>query len=259
MPTGVYDHTNRIKYKPGMRLGPYNILLLERTRKNKSGNWFGKFECPHCEEHNIFEANITQVVNGNTTSCGCIAKKIRQETGRKCLKYNLVGKNFGYLKVIKDTGKRTGNGRPIWLCQCCLDNNYVEYNTEQLQRGKISCGCIDSHNSNGEEKIELLLKGNNIDYLKEYSFLECKNPKTNRVLRFDFYLPDYNICIEYDGRQHFIEKGSWGELESLQEIQHRDNIKNQYCKDNNIKLIRIPYWDYNKIDKEYLMELIIND
>lgn len=67
----------------------------------------------------------------------------------------------------------------------------------------------------------------NIKFEKQKSFKDCVNPKTNSKLYFDFCLPDYNCCIEYDGRQHFKEySGSWDKLE---DIQYRDNIKNQYC------------------------------
>lgn len=64
-----------------------------------------------------------------------------------------------------------------------------------------SCGCL---NSKGEEKITQILLKLNIIFYKEYQFIDCINPKTNTKLRFDFYLPDYNCCIEYDGKQHYV-------------------------------------------------------
>jgi hypothetical protein len=62
-------------------------------------------------------------------------------------------------------------------------------------------------------------------------------------------LPDYNICIEYDGIQHFESVDYFGGELGFINTQMRDNIKNEYCKNNNIKLIRIPYWDYENIDQ----------
>ena len=77
---------------------------------------------------------------------------------------------------------------------------------------------------------------------------------------FDFYLPDYNTCIEYDGEQHFHtpnnKTSTYFTKEKIDEIQYRDSIKNQYCKDNNIKLIRIPYTDYNLLNEKYLLDKI---
>lgn len=64
-----------------------------------------------------------------------------------------------------------------------------------------SCGCLVSK---GEEKINFILQELKIKFNTQKTFNDCINPKTNTKLRFDFYLPDYNCCIEYDGKQHYI-------------------------------------------------------
>lgn len=115
----------------------------------------------------------------------------------------------------------------------------------------MSCGCKNF--SKGELKIKNILQKLNISFKQEYKFKDCINPKTKYPLRFDFYLPDYNCCIEYDGEQHFIE-GCF-QNNDLKDRQYKDNIKNLYCKNNNIILIRIPYTDLKKINKEYLISL----
>jgi len=96
-------------------------------------------------------------------------------------------------------------------------------------------GCPHCNESKGENKIEKILKENNIIYERQKTFDGCKNIKK---LFFDFYLVDYNICIEYDGEQHF--QPIYG-IEKLKNLQKNDNIKNIFCKQNNIKLIRIKY------------------
>ena len=73
---------------------------------------------------------------------------------------------------------------------------------------------------------------------KKKTFKGCKSKK---LLQFDFYLPKYNILIEYDGIQHYKPVGFFGGKKEFKETQMRDNIKNKYCKDNNINLIRIRY------------------
>ena len=86
----------------------------------------------------------------------------------------------------------------------------------------------------------------------EYKVDDCKDI---RHLRFDFYLPERNVCIEYDGEQHFapvkygssIKRGT--PEERYKETKRRDNIKSDFCKKNNIDLIRIPYMDFNKISE----------
>jgi very-short-patch-repair endonuclease len=75
--------------------------------------------------------------------------------------------------------------------------------------------------------------------------------------RFDFYLPDINTCIEYDGKQHFNFVGTWYQTkEEFERAIQRDKEKTEYCIKNNIKLIRIPYYDYDKLNEEYLKGII---
>lgn len=101
-----------------------------------------------------------------------------------------------------------------------------------------------------------------LSFIQQKKFLDCKD-KT--YLPFDFYLPDYNCCIEYDGEQHFhIPKNKASTFftkEKIDLIQKHDNIKTEYCKNNNIKLIRIPYTDYNKLNIDYIVNKLekLND
>ena len=107
------------------------------------------------------------------------------------------------------------------------------------------CTNVESH---GEYEVRMFLEQNGINYIPQYRFNDCKYKNT---LPFDFYLPDYNVLIEYDGEQHY-KPVNWGcdkdEREKLFKLtQIRDQIKTEYCKNNNIKLIRIPYYDFNNI------------
>ena len=74
--------------------------------------------------------------------------------------------------------------------------------------------------------------------MKDKRFKQCKN---KRQLPFDFYLPDYNICIEFDGRQHYKSIEYFGGEKHLEYVQYNDKIKTEYCLNNNINLIRIKY------------------
>lgn len=67
------------------------------------------------------------------------------------------------------------------------------------------------------------------------------------MLTFDFYLPEHNICIEYDGEQHFKPIKIFGGNLYFKQIKYHDKIKTQYCKTNNIELIRIPYTKFKNI------------
>lgn len=107
------------------------------------------------------------------------------------------------------------------------------------------CGCLHCRGSKGEKYIGEWLDNHNIIYESQKSFVDCKD---KQPLPFDFYLPDYNCCIEYDGKQHFEPIEWFGGQESLEYTQKHDNIKNEYCQNNNIKLLRIPY--YTNIEEE---------
>lgn len=108
----------------------------------------------------------------------------------------------------------------------------------------------------GEEKIETILQEHNIRYEKEKVFSDFHfNDITNSHPRFDFYLPDYNLIIEYDGEQHFKEaRGSKFKDSTLQDRQQKDMQKNQYCDEKGINLLRIPYTDLNLITLQLIQE-----
>jgi len=99
-------------------------------------------------------------------------------------------------------------------------------------------GCPYCKQSKGERSIKLFLDTNNIKYEIQKSFENCKY---KRKLKFDFYLSDYNCCIEYDGGQHFKKFNFEKDNDNLNIRQLRDNIKNNFCEKNNINLIRIKY------------------
>lgn len=114
-------------------------------------------------------------------------------------------------------------------------------------------GCPSCNESKGEASIRLYLNENRVKFIRQYRFPNCKDVLS---LPFDFYLPEYNICIEYDGRQHFEPIKRWGGITELKNIQRRDEIKTNYCLNNNIKLLRFKYTQKMKnIKEEILLEL----
>lgn len=112
-------------------------------------------------------------------------------------------------------------------------------------------GCPRCKSSAGEKAIEKWLIEAAIPYVREHRFSECKDKKP---LPFDFYLPSAGIAIEYDGIQHFSDDGQgkngkrWGSHD-LDGVRRRDAIKDKFCADNGIKLVRIKYTDKNMIGK----------
>ena len=113
-------------------------------------------------------------------------------------------------------------------------SNYSRYNVNTC----YSCSCKESH---GERRIREFLESNNIEFVQEKRFEDCRDIKP---LPFDFYLPNNNLIIEFDGQHHF-EDVIFGDHKITKE---HDKIKNKYCESQNIDLLRIPYWEKDNIE-----------
>lgn len=137
----------------------------------------------------------------------------------------------------------------------CPKGHIYEVSWNTFQQGSR---CPHCKSSKGENKVKDYLDSKNIIYYQQYKFEDCKN---DRSLPFDFYLPQYNTCIEYDGQQHYKLIDFSGNMtikeqeDRLEYYKRNDNIKTKYCKDNNIKLIRIPYWEFNNIENILIKEI----
>lgn len=107
-------------------------------------------------------------------------------------------------------------------------------------------GCESLRSSYGERKIKEYLDSKSIEYIKEKKFDSCKNISK---LPFDFYLPKYNVCIEYDGQHHFQLVSIYGGEKRFKEVKKHDKIKDKWCEKNDIKLLRIKYTKKNSIFK----------
>lgn len=227
----------------------FNYLTVKERLENRyNGKAYWKCECI-CG--NIVEVSTEDLKNNHTISCGC--KKIERftEVGKNSFK-DLTGMRFGLLTVLSKTEKRTGTS-VVWLCQCdCGKQCEIAGGDLNRSLGTKSCGCLGM--SKGELLISQILNELNIEYEQEKTFNDCKSPFTGYLLRYDFYLPQYNLLIEYDGEQHFQEVNYF--KDSLEEVQIKDNYKNNYAKENNYYILRIPYNDYEILTKEYLIEKI---
>ena len=118
----------------------------------------------------------------------------------------------------------------------------------------MGTGCPTCRESMGEREIRKYLELNKIEYKREKRFFDCKYIRT---LPFDFYLPNYNMCIEYDGEQHFKKFRFEVDDTNLKFRILKDNIKTNYCEKNNITLIRISYMDniISKLDS-YMKSIV---
>lgn len=182
---------------------------------------------------------------GLTKSCKCLSKETTSEVRKK----DITGMKFGKLTAIKNTGK-LHNGVYLWECICECGNTCIKP-INKLMIGEInSCGCL---NSKGEMKIQKILEQHKISFEKQKYFDSCRVPKTGRVMYFDFYIND-SFLLEFDGEQHYNSRimGRFTE-ERVVEIKKRDLYKNQWCKENNIPLKRIPYWVLDNLTIEDIL------
>lgn len=229
---------------------PEGVVVLKRIEnKGNKPQWLCKCFCG-----NEFVTRSDALKSGHTKSCGCLQKKKASEilTKRnKDLALDLTNQRFGKLVALENTHKQTPGGTALlWKCVCDC-GNYCEISSSRLVSGITqSCGCISSH---GEEKIQKILQENKIQFERQKTFESCR-VGNNHKARFDFYLPDYNILIEYDGNVHYYANGyGWNNKENLTKVKNNDKIKNEWCKNNNISLIRIPYFIYDTITIEDLL------
>ena len=218
----------------GQRFG--KLIVMEKTSERKHGNVVWKCQCDCGKEHFAYTNLFT---SGGCKSCGCLAKEEKTNRGNN----DIIGHRFGKLIAIKkDFNHKAPNGSYMIQCQCDC-GNIILVRPDHLRTHKVnSCGCLRI--SIGELKISQLLTENNIPFETEKSFEDCRSPKTNYPLRFDFYV-DNKYLIEYDGRQHTQSDGGWGE--DIKKIQDRDEYKNKWCKEHNIPLIRISYLQYENL------------
>ena len=207
--------------------------------KNRSAYW--KCLCKCGKETIVMGTNLR---NGAVKSCGCLQKETTGYT-------DLTGQKFGHLTILEDDGTRDNQRTIMWKCQCDCDNKTIIYVRKyDLIRGKTkSCGC---HRSQGEDKIADILIQNQIPFQIQYSPSDFTFDNKQTKCYFDFYV-NKKYFIEFDGEQHFHGHGTgWFNEETYKKTKQRDLEKNQYCFNNNIPIIRIPYTHLNQISIEDL-------
>lgn len=224
---GCYNSLSRIKDITNQRFGRLKALYPTEKRSGTNVVWHCLCDCGN-------EVDVSAAHLGKTIfSCGCYRKECARDKGIKQIP-DLLGSRFGKLVVINKLPDDQLNDKR-WECQCDC-GNIIYCSTNELRSNHISsCGCLKS--SKCELFLEQIFNEYQIDYLKEYSFNDCLSIKGYK-LRFDFYLPNYNLLIEYDGIQH--TKPTYG-IEVFASQQENDKIKDEYCISHDISLIRVPY------------------
>ena len=246
----------------GQRFGKLIVLNRDYQTEQQHKNNHNTYWLCQCDCGNKISVMKSSLTMGKTISCGCYRKEIASKNLSQISSNNYIDETnnrYGKLMVLyKSNIKHPTREGVIWHCKCDCGNECDVFGVD-LRKGTVtSCGCLGK--SKGEYNIEQLLKNNNICYSKEYSV------KINNIYyRFDFaiFLDNQLLYfIEFDGKQHYEPCNLFDNEIGLLKTQERDVLKNQWCKNNNIPLIRIPYWHLKDLKLEDLLlktsEYIIN-
>ena len=242
----------------GQRFGRLVVTGRAENYISPSGDTNTRWNC-HCDCGNDVVVAQSGLRSRGTISCGCYRREVTSEIQLE----DLTGQRFGMLTVV-DRGENqyhpNGGYSVTWNCICDCGGK-VTVQSGNLKSGHTqSCGCISSK---GEARIKQYFIDNNIEYEPQYSFPDCIYIG---LLRFDFAVFNNNgglmFLCEYDGQQHYepVIFGDFTYDEAVvkyEELVQRDSIKNNYCEEHNIKILRIPYWEYDNI--ENILNSYIND
>lgn len=190
-----------------------------------------------CKKHNkkFIQTPNSHLRGSGCPECGIALNHDKQKsTTEDFIKKSKIvhGDKYDYSKV-----NYTGNRNKVIIICKKHNKEFTQVPTSHLN-GR---GCPTCQESQGERTVASCLDKLNIKFERQHKFDDCRG--SLRPLPFDFYLPNNNTCIEYDGIQHFEPVDRFGGEEGLRTVQQLDYIKTKYCKTNNIKLIRIRYYD----------------
>lgn len=209
-----------------------------------------------CKKHNhTFERQPTTVLRGRRICKYCNAEYLSevQRKSEKGFQAELKEKHNGKIISLE---KYINTHTRIWFK--CLKCN-EEFKTEPNAVLRVS-GCPSCAESKGESEIRGYLISKGVDFDFQKTFPDCKR---DRPLAFDFYVPSYNLLIEYDGKQHFEPIEFFGGEEGFKDQIERDRIKNNYAKNKGINLIRVPYWvrgkDIVKVLDDYFKNMKLRE
>ena len=230
----------------GQDFGHWHVI--ERAPNRANGRAYWVCQCTACGK--VKEVIGKNLRNGNSTNCGCV----RMEKMRQASIKDETGKLYGYLQVkrmaTKEEQPRADRTGIYWVCDClhCGRKDVVIFG-DYLRNGDTkSCGCVSSVN---ESKIAQMLTTMGFRYKEQLTFdnLTSTGRPCDRLI-FDFAIfnqEELLYLIEYDGIQHFNKEHEFREG-GYETTHSNDLMKNKYCFENRIPLIRIPY------DQTYILD-----
>lgn len=230
-------------------MNKYNLTLLTDKKS------ITKVKTPldvKCSCGKKFRTDIYNLRQGNSTKC------------KSCNSFSFWEENKKTIDDVKKIVSQYGgtlleeeyiDNKTKMLIQCECGTKFKRKLNSIMNYESARCNlCSEKILSKGELKISNILKYHNIDFLTQHTFDDLR---LVHKLKFDFYIKNINTCIEFDGKQHYQPVEKFGGEEEFEVVKARDTMKNEYCKNNNIKLLRIPYWEFKNIENILIENKII--
>lgn len=252
---GIFDISNIYtieNIKNWIRINDKPFLLVE-GQTYKGANKKLKFKCLKCpEEEKPFERTLVGLTSHKDAGCNYCNSTYIGNCNNLQYQRPDVAIEWDYKQnypITPDKIAAHTNQKFWWICLDC-GNKY--YSSVSKRTGNEPRGCPFCHESNMEKRIRKILKDNNVDFNSQKWFDDCRNILP---LPFDFYIEKHGIAIEAQGIQHFQIVEHFGGEEGYNKRIINDQIKRDYCKNNNIYLIEISYKEYKNISKILTKEL----
>lgn len=199
------------------------------------------YKCEKCNSSIVRKADIIKTTT-HKRLCDTCGK--RMSGAKKIIttqEKNKYLKHIGSQSICIDE-TNVGN-KDISLFKCSCGAEFKRKWNVVRTYGFHRCNKCSKRQSYGEQLIEKILNARNIYFESEKRFENCRN---KYALPFDFYLPHYNLVIEYDGIHHFEDVRYEGQCK---QTRFNDEIKDRYCEDSGIRMLRIPYFEKDNIEK----------
>jgi len=221
---------------------------LEKGKKISNTQQAGTPQKIVCDKHGL-----------QACSSKDVCKVCTNEARRKAISQTMVKNRGGKAIFIKKARERHSDlysydkveyvrSKSPVIITCEKHGDFVQKPNDHIK----GSGCHSCCESKGEKRIDDILNNRNLSFIKQQTFPECVY---KGLLKFDHYIPELNLCIEYDGEQHFKAIDFFGGEKTFKEIVARDNVKNTFCQEKGIHLLRIKY---NKNPEKAIEKMLDN-
>lgn len=214
----------------------YKLVDFSEVKSSHS-----KFIVEHLACGFVFAVDVISFFRGNggCARCGGKERKYTQENFLNV--WNSVSQNDEY-ELISYLNVENAHSKFTLKHKIC---NHI-YNVSCHKFFNSKQRCPNCQRSKGEDKVAEILSRNNIDFIAQHTIKGCKKVA---LLRFDFFVKQFNILIEYQGEQHYRPNKQFGGESRFKKQQEYDEYKRVFAYENGYMLLEIPYWDYKNIEQ----------